>query len=105
MGPSNTATALEKIKAEINDVTIDMTPDDEAALQKALARPRSRRCSRIETWDNDLIRKLAITNLRYAGRQQSLKYYVGFSQKVADKQPGRRVQRDVPVPPPAGRHP
>ena len=40
-GPSNTATALEKIKAEINDVTIDMTPDDEAAFKKALARPRS----------------------------------------------------------------
>src|SRR5215475_6448989 len=33
-GPSNTATAPEKIKAEIKDLTIDMTPQDEAAFQK-----------------------------------------------------------------------
>src|SRR5262249_137295 len=33
-GPSNTSTALEKIKAEVKDLTIDMTPQDEAAFQK-----------------------------------------------------------------------
>src|SRR5215467_10738835 len=33
-GPSNTATALEKIKAEIQDLKIDMTPDDESAFKK-----------------------------------------------------------------------
>src|SRR5262249_53402382 len=33
-GPSNTATALETIKAEIKDLTIDMTPEDEAAFKK-----------------------------------------------------------------------
>jgi polar amino acid transport system substrate-binding protein len=84
-GPSNTATALEKIKAEINDVTIDMTPDDEAAFKK-LSHGRVQAVFSNRDVGHDLIRKLAITNLRYAGRQQSLKYYVGFSQKVADKQ-------------------
>jgi len=33
-GPSNTATALEKIKAEIKDLTIDMAPDNGAAFKK-----------------------------------------------------------------------
>ena len=28
-GPSNTATALAKIKSDLGDLTIDMTPDDE----------------------------------------------------------------------------
>ena len=32
-----------------------------------------------------MMRKLDIKNIRYSGRQQSLKYYVGFSQKFKDK--------------------
>ncbi len=32
-----------------------------------------------------MMRKLNIKNVRYSGRQQSLKYYIGFSQKYTDK--------------------
>jgi polar amino acid transport system substrate-binding protein len=83
-GPSNTATALAKIKAEITDLVIDMTPDDEAAFKKlALGRVGAVYSNR--DVGNDLLRKLDIKNVRYAGRQQSLKYYIGFSQKFTDK--------------------
>jgi len=33
----------------------------------------------------DRLHKLGLKNIRYSGRQQSLKYYIGFSQKFADK--------------------
>ena len=83
-GPSNTATSLEKIKAEVGDLTIDMTPDDTAAFRK-LALGRVRAVFSNREVGLDLLRKLGIGNVRYAGRQQSLKYYVGFSQKHTDK--------------------
>ena len=83
-GPSNTATSLEKIKAEIKDLTIDMTPDDEAAFKK-LSLGRVEAVFSNRDVGNDMMRKLSLKNLRYSGRQQSLKYYIGFSQKFTDK--------------------
>jgi len=83
-GPSNTATALEKIKAEIKDLTIDMTPDDESAFKK-LSLGRVDAVFSNKDVGNDMMRKLGIKNIRYSGRQQSLKYYIGFSQKFTDK--------------------
>src|SRR5215475_36890 len=83
-GPSNTSTALEKIKAEVKDLTIDMTPQDEAAFQKlSVGRVQAKFSNRDVGYG--LSRSLGITNIRYTGRQQSLKYYVGFSQKFTDK--------------------
>ncbi len=83
-GPSNTATSLAKIKAEVGDLTIDMTPDDESAFRKlSLGRVKAVFSNRDVGYD--LAKKLGITNIRYSGRQQSLKYYVGFSQKFTDK--------------------
>ena len=83
-GPSNTATSLEAIKAEIKDLAIDMTPDDESSFKKlSLGRVDAVFSNRDVGYD--LLRKLGITNVRYAGRQQSLKYYIGFSQKFTDK--------------------
>lgn len=83
-GPSNTATALEKIKAEIKELTIDMTPDDEAAFRKlSIGRVDAVFSNRDVGYD--LLHKLGLRNIRYSGRQQSLKYYVGFSQKFTDK--------------------
>ena len=82
-GPSNTATALEKVKAEVKDLVIDMTPDDEAAFRKlSIGRVRAVFSNRDVGYA--MMRKLGITNLRYAGRQQTLKYYIGFSQKFTD---------------------
>lgn len=83
-GPSNTATALEKIKAEVKDLTIDMTPDDIAAFKK-LSLGRVDAVFSNKDVGSDLLRKLDIKNVRYAGRQQSLKYYIGFSQKFTDR--------------------
>ena len=83
-GPSNTATALEKIKAEIKELTIDMTPDDEAAFRK-LSLGRVDAVFSNKDVGNDMMRKLGIKNIRYSGRQQGLKYYIGFSQKFTDK--------------------
>ncbi|HXV81212.1 MAG TPA: transporter substrate-binding domain-containing protein, partial [Candidatus Binatia bacterium] len=77
-------TSLAKIKAEIKELTIDMTPDDEAAFRK-LAVGRVDAVFSNRDVGYDLIRKLGLKNLRYAGRQQSLKYYIGFSQKFTDK--------------------
>jgi len=83
-GPSNTATALEKIKAEVKDLAIDLTPDDKAAFKK-LSLGRVDAVFSNKDVGYDLVRKLDIKNVRYAGRQQSLKYYIGFSQKFTDK--------------------
>jgi polar amino acid transport system substrate-binding protein len=83
-GPSNTATALEKIKAEIKELTIDMTPDDESAFKK-LSLDRVDAVFSNKDVGNDMMRKLGIRNIRYCGRQQTLKYYIGFSQKFTDK--------------------
>lgn len=83
-GPSNTATALDRIKAEITDLTVEMTPHDEAAFKKlSLGRVQAVFSNRDVGYD--ILQKLGITNVRYAGRQQSLKYYVGLSQKFTDK--------------------
>jgi len=83
-GPSNTATALEKIKAEIKELTIDMTPDDESAFKK-LSLDRVDAVFSNKDVGNDMMRKLGIRNIQYSGRQQTLKYYIGFSQKFTDK--------------------
>jgi polar amino acid transport system substrate-binding protein len=84
-GPSNTATALEKIKAEVKDLAIDITPDDVAAFKK-LSLGRVDAVFSNKDVGFDLVQKLDIKNVRYTGRQQSLKYYIGFSQKFTDKQ-------------------
>ena len=83
-GPSNTATALEKIKSEIKELTIDMTPDDESAFKK-LSLGRVDAVFSNKDVGNDMMGKLGIRNIRYSGRQQSLRYYIGFSQKFTDK--------------------
>jgi polar amino acid transport system substrate-binding protein len=61
-----------------------MTPDDEAAFKKlSLGRVTAVFSNRDVGYD--LSRRLGIKNIRYSGRQQSLKYYIGFSQKATDK--------------------
>lgn len=83
-GPSNTATALEKIQAEVKDLTIDMTPDDTAAFKKlSLGRVQAVFSNRDVGYD--LLRKNALTNVRYAGRQQTLKYYIAVRPRSAPR--------------------
>ena len=83
-GPSNTSFFLEKIKAEIKDLTIDMTPEDESAFKK-LSLGRVDAVYSNKDVGYFLMDKLNIKNIRYAGFHTGLKYYVGFSQKFTDK--------------------
>ena len=83
-GPSNTSFFLEKIKAEIKDLTIDMTPEDETAFKK-LSVGRVNAVYSNKDVGYFLMGKLNIKNIRYAGFHTGLKYYVGFSQKFTDK--------------------
>jgi polar amino acid transport system substrate-binding protein len=61
-----------------------MTPDDESAFKK-LSLGRVDAVFSNKDVGNDMMRKLDIRNVRYSGRQQSLKYYIGFSHKFTDK--------------------
>ena len=83
-GPSNPATSLENIKDQSGDLTIDMRPDDEAGFKK-LELGRVDAVFSNRDVGNALIAKLKLTNIRYAGMQRRLKYYVGFSQQYTDK--------------------
>ena len=83
-GPSNTSKSLEKIHAQVPDMTIDMRPDDEAGFKKlALGRVKAVYSNR--DVGNHLIAKLGLNNIRYAGMQRTLKYYIGFSQEHTEK--------------------
>jgi polar amino acid transport system substrate-binding protein len=84
-GPSNTSTTLESIKGKVQpDLKIDMTPDDIAAFRKLAAQ-------RIDAvFSNRDVGRMRLKNLglgevRYAGRYEPLKYFIGFSKKHADK--------------------
>lgn len=84
-GPSNTSRSLTKIKQEIGDLKIDMTPDDESAFRKLSIGRISAVFSNRDV-GYALIKKLNLENIRYAGRQRSLNYYIGFSQQYNEKQ-------------------
>lgn len=83
-GPSNTSKSLEKIKDQAGELTIDMRPNDEAGFKK-LAVGRVDAVFSNRDVGYALLAKLKLTNIRYAGMQRRLKYYVGFSQQYTDK--------------------
>lgn len=83
-GPSNTSRSLEKIKETIGDMRIDMTPDDESAFKKlSIGRVTAVFSNRDVGYA--LIKKLNLKNIRYAGQQRTLQYYIGFSKEHTDK--------------------
>lgn len=75
-GPSNTATSLEKISKK-TFFNIDMTIDDIAAFRKLDAK-------RIDgVYSNKdvgfaMINKLGLKNIKYAGKDRALNYFIGF---------------------------
>lgn len=83
-GPSNTSKSLEKIKNTIGDMRIDMTPDDESAFKK-LSIGRITAVFSNRDVGYALIKKLNLKNIRYAGQQRALQYYIGFSKEHTDK--------------------
>jgi polar amino acid transport system substrate-binding protein len=89
-GPSNTATSLEEIKAQIGDLTIEMRANDEAGFKKlALSRVDAVYSNR--DVGNHLIAKLGLNNIRYAGMHRTLQYYIGFSQQYCGQNLGSQV--------------
>jgi polar amino acid transport system substrate-binding protein len=83
-GPSNTATALGKIHTDAKEFKVEETPDDYAAFKK-LSLGRVDAVFSNKDVGDQVVQKLDLKNVRYAGRQQVLKYYIGFSQKFVDK--------------------
>ena len=83
-GPSNTSRSLEKIKAKLdNQITIDQRPDDVSGFKK-LSKGRVDAVFSNRDVGNAIIQEHGLTNLKYAGRQRQLQYYIGFnSQTVA----------------------
>lgn len=82
-GPSNTSTTLEAIRDELQDLTIDMTPDDESAFRK-LSMGRVKAVFSNHDVGVVLCEKLGLKNIRYAGRHKELKYFIGFSRQHAN---------------------
>jgi len=88
-GPSNTSNSLEKIKSDLealgaDTISIDLRPYDETGFRKlSLGRVDAVYSNR--DVGVVLTHKLGLKNVRYAGSQKRLKYYVGFSKAHTDK--------------------
>jgi len=83
-GPSNTAKSLEKIKRKVKDFTIDISPNSEICFRK-LSDGRVNAVYSNKAVGHSLISKLRLKNIKYAGLDKNLKYYIGFSQKYNSK--------------------
>ena len=84
LGPSNTSKSLKKIKVNVGDITIDMRPDDEPGFKK-LSVGRVDAVFSNRDVGAAMIKKNNLKNLRYAGKQRELNYYIGFSKEFNDK--------------------
>lgn len=79
-GPSNTATSLEAF-AKTVEIKTDMTVDDESAFKKLNA-------GRYEgVYSNKdvglaLVKSLSLNNVKYAGKQKPLVYYISLTKKT-----------------------
>lgn len=83
-GPSNTSVSLDKIKAEVGDMEIDIRPNDESGFKKlSLGRVDAVYSNRDVGYA--LIKKLGLKNIRYAGQHTQQTYFIGFSQQYTDK--------------------
>lgn len=88
-GPSNTSASLENIRKRMAEagllpIEIDMTHNGEAGFHKLSLQRVGAVYSNFDT-GNALISRLGLGNVRYAGRVESLRYYVGFSRSQVKK--------------------
>ncbi|MCP4022582.1 MAG: amino acid ABC transporter substrate-binding protein [Desulfobacteraceae bacterium] len=83
-GPSNTSRSLEKIKAKVGDLTIDLQLDDESGFKK-LSKERVDAVFSNKDVGFAIIHKIKISNVRYAGKYKALNYFIGFSKQFNDK--------------------
>lgn len=82
-GPSNTSRSLEKIRDQLGDLTIEMKADDESGFRK-LSLGRVDAVFSNRDVGNDMVARLGLDNIRYAGAQRSLNYFIGFSKAHND---------------------
>lgn len=83
-GPSNTEKSLRKIADIEKSIKIDVYPLDEAAFQQLSLNDAQAVFSNTDV-GNHLIRRLKLTNVRYAGHSKKLNYYIGFLKANIDK--------------------
>jgi len=84
-GPSNTSRSLEKIKEKMSDLNIDMKAKDETGFKKLAVNRVDAVYSNRDVGYN-IMERLVLDNIRYAGAHEQLKYYIGFSKRYTDKQ-------------------
>lgn len=84
-GPSNTSRSLEKLLFKGGGkFTIDMRPDDISGFKKlSIGRVEAVFSNRDVGFA--ILKREGIKNVRYAGRQRQLNYYIGFAKKNIDK--------------------
>lgn len=83
-GPSNTATRLMTIVSKTENCTIDMRPDDEDGFRK-LNFGRVNAVFSNKHAGNALIHKMNLQNIRYAGTDCTVLYYIGFSKEYVKR--------------------
>jgi polar amino acid transport system substrate-binding protein len=80
-GPSNTSASLQEIKIEMVNFYIDMEDNDEAGFRK-LSVQRVNAVYSNRDVGFSLIKKLGLSNIRYAGAHCKLFYYFAFNPKL-----------------------
>lgn len=83
-GPSDTATTLEKVREKEPGFAVEVSPDDESVFRKL---DSGRVMAAFSNRDVGLaiVKKLGLKNVRYAGMQSKLKYFIGFSKTTVPK--------------------
>jgi polar amino acid transport system substrate-binding protein len=83
-GPSNTSQSLLKIKKIIKDLRVDFSPDSSSCFKKLSTGELDAVYSN-KAVGRSLINRYQMKNIRYAGRDKTLDYYIGFNQKFSSK--------------------
>jgi len=80
-GPSNTSASLREIKIDMINFYIDMEDNDEAGFRKLSVKRVNAVYSNRDV-GYSLIKKLGLSNIRYAGAHCKLFYYFAFNPKL-----------------------
>ena len=83
-GPSNTEKNLRKIAELEKSIKVDVYPEDETAFQKLVLGDAQAVFSNVDV-GNQLVHRLKLNTVRYAGHYKKLNYYIGFLKDNIDK--------------------
>ena len=84
-GPSNTSTKLIEIAQKVNDLRVVMTHDDISGFKK-LSIGRVSAVYSNKDVGLSIISEHKIKNIRYGGKERSLKYYIGLLKQYVSKE-------------------